>query len=60
MKSENLQVDPSAEEIIKGINKALRKLIEENAARNKSLIVADKDGNPVNVPAKELLKSLKP
>ena len=56
MKSENLQIDPSAQKIIKGVNKALRKLIEESAALNKSLIVADEKGNPISVPAKKLLK----
>lgn len=38
---------------------AMRKLVETSAAQNKKLVVGDKDGNPVTVPAKDLLKTLK-
>ncbi len=44
--------------VVKGVNKALRKLAESSAANNESLIVGDKDGNVKSVPAKELLKTL--
>lgn len=44
--------------ILDGIRKASRKMAEKSAANNEELIVADKNGNPISVPAKELLKNL--
>lgn len=46
------------EKVMIGLKKALRKLAEDAALRNESLIVGDKDGNVKSVPAKELLKTL--
>jgi hypothetical protein len=46
------------EKVMIGLKKALRKLAEEAASKNESLIVGDKDGNVKSVPAKELLKTL--
>jgi len=37
------------------MTKALKKLAESSAARNKELVVGDKYGNVKRVPAKELL-----
>ena len=45
-------------DILEGIRKASKKLIVKSAANNEELIVADKNGHPVSVPAKELLKNL--
>jgi hypothetical protein len=52
------ELDELADKVLIGINRALRKLTEAAAANNESLIVADKNGNPQSVPAKELLKTL--
>ena len=57
-KTANNELDILAEKVIMGVNKAVRKLVETSAANNKNLIVGDKDGNPISVPAKELLKKL--
>ena len=43
------------EKVLTGLRKALRKLVENSAANNESLVIADKDGNIKTVPAKELL-----
>lgn len=52
------EFDDLADRILAGINKANRKMAERAAANNQNLIVADKDGNPISVPAKELLEKL--
>ena len=44
--------------IVDSVNQALRKLVEESAARNESLIVGDGATGFKSVPAKELLKEL--
>jgi hypothetical protein len=44
--------------VLDGIRKASKRMAEKSAANNEDLIVADKDGNPTSIPAKELLKSL--
>ncbi|MDR3679707.1 MAG: hypothetical protein P4L41_07060 [Flavipsychrobacter sp.] len=38
---------------------AIKKLVETSAANNESLIVGDENGNPISVPAKELLNAVK-
>lgn len=43
--------------VMPGLKKAMRKLAEESAAQNRSLVVKI-DGEIKKVPAKELLKSL--
>jgi hypothetical protein len=40
------------------LNIALRKMAEEAALQDKSLVIGDKEGNAKLVPAKELLKTL--
>lgn len=46
------------EKVMVGLKKALRKLAEEAALNNESLIIGDKDGNVKSIPAKELLKGI--
>lgn len=57
MKNKETEKDFFAQ-ILEGIRKASRKMAEKSAANNEELIVADKDGKPISVPAKELLKNL--
>ena len=45
-------------QVLEGIRKASRKMAEKSAANNEELIVADKKGNPVSIPARDLLKNL--
>ena len=59
MKSEPKKKD-LFDKILEGMKKASVKMAEKSAANDEELIVADKNGNPISVPAKELLKSLKP
>lgn len=53
-----LGIDKLSNEILEGIRKASKKLVERSAANNEELIIADKDGKPISVPAKDLLKKL--
>jgi hypothetical protein len=46
-----------SERVLYGVRKALRKLVEESAANDESLVVK-RDGEIKEVPAKELLKTL--
>lgn len=59
MENKKLSLEEFSEKVLQGTRQAIRKLIEKRAASNDELIVADKNGNPVSVPAKELLKTLK-
>lgn len=43
------------EKVLAGLRKALRKLVENSAANDDTLVIADKHGNIKTVPAKELL-----
>jgi hypothetical protein len=58
IKGEKTDLNELANNVIVGVNKALRKLAESSAANNESLIVGDNEGNVKSVPAKELLKTL--
>lgn len=55
----NTPFTPFAEMIIQGVRKAVRKLVEERAAKGQSLVIGDMDGTIKKVPAKELLEELK-
>ncbi|MDB5008461.1 MAG: hypothetical protein JWP45_2854 [Mucilaginibacter sp.] len=55
IKPENIEL---RNKIIKGVNLAFKELVETSAEKNQKLVVADKDGNVLHVPAKELLKRL--
>ena len=46
-----------SEKIMAGLNLAIKRLIEKSALTNDTLVIADKDGNVKEVPAKELLKN---
>jgi hypothetical protein len=52
------EISELSEKILAGVNKALRKLIERNAANDEDMVIGDIDGNFKIVPAKELLKGL--
>jgi hypothetical protein len=55
MVNEKTEISELSEKVLTGLRKALRRLIENSAANNESLVIADKDGNIKTVPAKELL-----
>lgn len=48
-----------SEKILQGLRDALRKLVEESAAKSESLVISDQDGNIRTVSAKELLENLR-
>jgi len=52
-------VDEFADKVLAGLELAAHQLVEVAAANNESLIVGDKNGKPIAVPAKELLKLTK-
>lgn len=56
--NENIEFEELSVKILGGINKALRQLVENTAAKDGTLVVGDGKGNPISVPAKELLKQL--
>jgi len=58
VESNKTELDELADKVLIGVRRAVRKLVETAAANNRNLIVADKNGNPQSVPAKELLKTL--
>ena len=43
-----------ANKIMKGIKLAQKKMIHEKALRGDSVIISDKDGRIINIPAREL------
>jgi hypothetical protein len=55
IKAENIEL---RNKILKGVDKAFKELVLKSAQKNESLVIADKDGNILHVPAKELLKAL--
>ena len=57
VQSKSAELEEFAEKILGGVNKALRKLVENAAEKNDSLVVSDGKGNVNSVPAKELLKN---
>jgi len=56
--NEKKDINELAVKIIDGVNKALRKLVEESVAKNENLVVGDGATGFKTVPAKELLKTL--
>jgi hypothetical protein len=59
MENKTPQLSEFSERILLGMRIAIRKLVETSAHNNESLIVGDKDGNPISVPAKDLLSTVK-
>jgi len=55
MKPENIELQ---NKIIEGANKAYIKLLVSSAEKDQSLVVTDKAGKVIHVPATELLKKL--
>jgi hypothetical protein len=59
MNNKEKELTELSDKIMQGMRKAMRKLVETSAAQNKKLVVGDNNGNPISVPAKDLLKTLK-
>ncbi|WP_413670058.1 hypothetical protein ACEN9X_09030 [Mucilaginibacter sp. Mucisp86] len=54
----NMDINELEAKVLKGMNIAIRKLVETSAEKGKSLIIGEIDGSFKVVPAKELLKTL--
>lgn len=54
IKPENIEL---RNKILEGVNNAFKKLVIASAKKNEKLVIADKDGNVLHVPAKDLLKT---
>jgi hypothetical protein len=52
------EVEEMGRKLLTGLKMAHRKLVETAAANNESLIIADENGKPISVPAKELLAKM--
>ncbi len=52
------EYEEMGKKILTGLRLAKQRLIEQTAANNGSLTVGDENGNPISVPAKELLKKM--
>src|SRR5882672_11897724 len=55
MDNKETNISELSDKVLKGLKKAIRKLVETSAANNKELIIGDKYGNVKSVPAKKLL-----
>jgi hypothetical protein len=58
MENKKTDINELSEKVLFGMKKALRKLVETSAANNEDLVVGDKEGRIMTVPAKELLHSI--
>jgi hypothetical protein len=55
MENKKADIDDLSEKVLLGMKKALKKLVETSAANNEDLVIGDKDGKIMKVPAKDLL-----
>ncbi len=55
MGNKKADTDALSEKVLLGMKKALKKLVETSAANNEDLVIGDKDGKIMMVPAKDLL-----
>jgi hypothetical protein len=58
MENRNTDIDDLSEKILQGMRIALKELVETSAKNDEELIIGDKDGNIMSVPAKDLLPSV--
>jgi hypothetical protein len=58
METEKTDINELSEKIMRGLKMAIKKLVEDTAAQNGSLVIGDKDGNILYVPAKDLLHTV--
>ena len=58
MTDHNTNIAELSNKVLNGVKKAVRKLIETNAANDEDMVIGNKDGSFKIVPAKELLKGL--
>lgn len=54
MKITQIKPIPSNEEVLAGLRRAVRKVVEQAKRDDEELIIADKDGKPIRVKARDL------
>ena len=58
MENKKTDISELSDKVLKGVQKAIRKLVVTSAANNEELVVGDKYGNVRLVSAKELLNTI--
>jgi hypothetical protein len=58
MENKKTDIDELSEKVLQGMKIALKELVETSARNNEELVIGDKDGNIMDVPAKDLLPSV--
>jgi len=58
MENKKTDIDELSERVLQGMKIALKELVETSARNNEELVIGDKDGNIMDVPAKDLLPSV--
>ena len=58
MENTKTDINELSEKVLYGMRKAIRKLVETSAANGESLIIGDKNGKIMSIPAKDLLASV--
>ena len=58
IENRNTNISELSDKVLRGVKKAVRKLVETNAVNNEDMVIGNKDGSFKIVPAKELLKNL--
>jgi hypothetical protein len=58
MEKGKTDINELSEKVLQGLKKALKKLVETSARNNEDLIIGDKDGKIISIPAKDLLPSV--
>jgi hypothetical protein len=55
MEDQNANLDEFSEQILEGMRKAIKKLVETSAKLDEELVIRDTDGIVKSIPAKDLL-----
>lgn len=58
MEDKKTDIDELSEKVLLGMKIALKELVETSARNNEELVIGDKHGNIMSVPAKDLLTSV--
>ncbi|HEY1200762.1 MAG TPA: hypothetical protein VGE79_07265 [Niastella sp.] len=58
MENKKTDIDELSEKVLRGMQIALKELVETSARNNEELVIGDKDGNIMDVPAKDLLPTV--
>lgn len=54
METVQIKARPSNEEVLAGVRRAVQKVVEQAKRDNEEIVIADKNGKPVRVKARDL------